>query len=79
MSIEAGDTVTLTARKKGGPAKNVLLIFGDSFVVDRVSDSVQFSPKPGPWILVTCDVGSGHARWVHVDSDRLFTVENKRS
>ena len=73
MLIEAGDVVTLTA-KKGGHAKNVLLIFGDSFVVNRVEDSVPFSDQPGPWLLVTCDVGSGHARWVHPTSDRLFTV-----
>jgi len=75
VTIEVGDTVKLTARKKGGPAKNVLIIFGDLMVVERIKDSVLFSPKPGPWLLVTCDVGSGHCRWINVEDDRLFTVE----
>ena len=75
MAIKPGDTVRLVPRKKGGPAKNVLIIFGDLMVVDRIEDSVQFSPKPGPWLLVTCDVGSGHCRWINVADDRLFTVE----
>jgi len=74
MTIAAGDTVELTAKKKSGHGQNILRLFGESMDVNQVRDHVIFSTQPGPWLLVTSDVGSGHCRWINVDNDRLFTV-----
>lgn len=64
---------------KTGRGANKLHAAGtDSWVVVDQQSNVAFSDREGPWLYVRPATGiahKDHARWVHHNDDKDFTVE----
>lgn len=72
MTINVGDRIQLQPKSKKG--KQRLKDFPSTGEVLEIRQSVCFSDKKGPWLLVKG--GDPTSRWVHIKEDPNFDIEH---
>lgn len=71
--MKIGEKISLSGKTLKG--KNRIREHGSDWTVVQVVDKVAFSPKLGPWLMVTAE--DGHGRWVNSMDDTDFIVWSK--
>jgi len=66
----------ITLRAKTRKGKNILANHGTIWTVEHNENTVIFTDKIGPWLLLTAGTDW---RWVHETDDENFEVEGLRA